>query len=337
MADSKNDDLIPIPEPYSRRRLNALYREIPLPDTHSRMLRKYFNAMANLYGIIPLRKAFEIIQEQNRNRFTEEELLAFAEIARHEEEDYYILGLDELYTDGKPGDPLDREIIDVFLLDGDISAYHETLRSQRGKPYYIPPKKELLKYDDMLYCEPTPEYEAFVAALRSKTGNSDLNQAVLADFIMKMRIASTSLSGVMDEVNRLGVRFNDNADVNRFLSVYNDFQNNCRMQCNRGHTPREIMEMVPPEERIPKSLSFGPNIRKALTDGTMDAEELKASWLWITSPARSCVLICSAKLRRSPAARRPNRRISRKSAAMIPAPAVAARNTRSAAGGNTKG
>ena len=141
MADSKNDDLIPIPEPYSRRRLNALYREIPLPDTHSRMLRKYFNAMANLYGIIPLRKAFEIIQEQNRNRFTEEELLAFAEIARHEEEDYYILGLDELYTDGKPGDPLDREIIDVFLLDGDISAYHETLRSQRGKPYYIPPKK----------------------------------------------------------------------------------------------------------------------------------------------------------------------------------------------------
>ena len=275
MADSKNDDLIPIPEPYSRRRLNALYREIPLPDTHSRMLRKYFNAMANLYGIIPLRKAFEIIQEQNRNRFTEEELLAFAEIARHEEEDYYILGLDELYTDGKPGDPLDREIIDVFLLDGDISAYHETLRSQRGKPYYIPPKKELLKYDDMLYCEPTPEYEAFVAALRSKTGNSDLNQAVLADFIMKMRIASTSLSGVMDEVNRLGVRFNDNADVNRFLSVYNDFQNNCRMQCNRGHTPREIMEMVPPEERIPKSLSFGPNIRKALTDWTMDAEELR--------------------------------------------------------------
>ena len=51
MADSKNDDLIPIPEPYSRRRLNALYREIPLPDTHSRMLRKYFNAMAICMGL----------------------------------------------------------------------------------------------------------------------------------------------------------------------------------------------------------------------------------------------------------------------------------------------
>ena len=84
MTDKKNDGYILFPEAYSRRRLNILYREIPLPDTVSRMLRKYFNAMANLYGIIPLRKVFEIIQEQNHNPITEEELLSFAEIARHE-------------------------------------------------------------------------------------------------------------------------------------------------------------------------------------------------------------------------------------------------------------
>ena len=52
---------IDFPEPYKRRELNAKYREIPLKDTTSRQLRKYFNAMANLYGIIPLRKAYEII------------------------------------------------------------------------------------------------------------------------------------------------------------------------------------------------------------------------------------------------------------------------------------
>lgn len=44
---------IPMPEEYARRKLNALYREIPLKDTTSRLLRKYFNAAANLYGIIP--------------------------------------------------------------------------------------------------------------------------------------------------------------------------------------------------------------------------------------------------------------------------------------------
>lgn len=275
MADSKNDDLIPFPEIYSRRRLNALYRETPLPDTVSRMLRKYFSAMANLYGIIPLRKAFEIIQEQNRNRFTEEELLAFAEIARHEDEGYYILGLDELYMDGKPSDPLDREIIDIFLLDGGMSTYHEVLRSQHGKPYYVPPKTELLKYDDMLYSEPTPEYETFMTVLRKKIGNTSFDRAVFANFIMKMRVGILPFSDVMDEVNQLGFPFDDEADVNRFLSAYNNFHNNCRMQCNQGHTPSEIAEMIPPEERIPKSLSLGPNIRKALADGTMDAEELR--------------------------------------------------------------
>ena len=31
---------IPIPEEYGRRKLNALYREIPLKDTTSRLLRK---------------------------------------------------------------------------------------------------------------------------------------------------------------------------------------------------------------------------------------------------------------------------------------------------------
>ena len=102
---------IDFPEPYKRRELNAKYREIPLKDTTSRQLRKYFNAMANLYGIIPLRKAYEIISSQSPKLVTRDEFLAFSEIARHECEDYYILGLDELYVDGKLKDVLDREII----------------------------------------------------------------------------------------------------------------------------------------------------------------------------------------------------------------------------------
>ena len=91
---------IPMPEIYGRRKLNALYREIPLKDATSRLLRKYFNAAANLYGIIPLHKLYGIIASQNKSLVTREEFLAFAEIARHECEDYYILGKSELYYDG---------------------------------------------------------------------------------------------------------------------------------------------------------------------------------------------------------------------------------------------
>lgn len=40
--------------------------------------------MANLYGIIPLRKAYEIISSQSPKLVTRDEFLAFSEIARHE-------------------------------------------------------------------------------------------------------------------------------------------------------------------------------------------------------------------------------------------------------------
>ena len=71
---------IDFPEPYKRRELNAKYREIPLKDTTSRQLRKYFNAMANLYGIIPLRKAYEIISSQSPKLVTRDEFLAFRKL-----------------------------------------------------------------------------------------------------------------------------------------------------------------------------------------------------------------------------------------------------------------
>ena len=63
------EQYIELPEEYTRRELNARYREIPLKDTTSRLLRKYF-------------KAKEIIFSLSPKLVTEEEFLSFAEIAR---------------------------------------------------------------------------------------------------------------------------------------------------------------------------------------------------------------------------------------------------------------
>ena len=131
MKKNTDDTYIDIPETYSRRKLNAMYREIPLKDTTSRLLRKYFNAMANLYGVIPLRKAWELVSK--------EEFFTFAEIARHECEDYCIMKDDELYLDGKPTGRLDWKIIDISLLYDEDDALHEVEVCQQGKDYFIPP------------------------------------------------------------------------------------------------------------------------------------------------------------------------------------------------------
>lgn len=50
-----------IPEMYTRRQLNTMYRSVSLKDPVFRLLRKYFSAASNLYGVIPLRKLYEII------------------------------------------------------------------------------------------------------------------------------------------------------------------------------------------------------------------------------------------------------------------------------------
>lgn len=287
---SKNNDAgpdyVPLPETYTRRQLNTLYREIPLKDTTSRLLRKYFNALGNLYGIISLKKAYEIISEQNPSLISEQDFIAFAEIARHECEDYYILGAEDIYTNKAPVEPMRREIIDILLMTDDTSRYTQLREIQRGKPYYIPQKKELLQYDDALHCEESPsatELKKFIEAkLRLKDQKAE---DVFQGLIYNARCLGAGFQDLMQHLEKLGIRFRSAGDVQKFAALYQDFHNNTRMQCNRGYTPNEMTAMQPPEQRIPRSMSFGPNLRGAIASGSMKAQELREGVLAMELPS----------------------------------------------------
>ena len=269
------EQYIELPEEYTRRELNARYREIPLKDTTSRLLRKYFNAMANLYGIIPLHKAKEIIFSLSPKLVTEEEFLAFAEIARHECDDYYILGDDELYSDVRHTKPLDREIISAVLMAESIDCVIEIKRNQQGKPYYVPDKNHLLEYVDPCYCEDTPEMRKLRAFLKGNCDMSDEREAVVFEELLRgARLAAIQLADVLEYLDNLGVRLKSQRDVERFTALYNAFHNTTRMPCNRGYTPDEMMRVMPPKEGF-KSLSLGPNIKKYLQTGEMDIEDFR--------------------------------------------------------------
>ena len=284
---SKNNDAeyVNIPESYTRRQLNALYREIPLKDTTSRLLRKYFNSMANLYGIIPLKKAYEIISGQNPTLVTEQEFLAFAEIARHECEDYYILGAEDLYTNRAPVEPMCREIIDILLVADDMGQYAQVKEIQRGKPYYIPPKKEFLLYDDALYCEETPATTALKKFLATGLRlNEQKDEEVFQGLLYNARCVGAGFQDLMQRLEKLGIRFRSAGDVQKFAELYQEFHNNTRMQGNRGYTPNETAAMQPLEQRIPRSMSFGPNLRNTLASGSMSAVELREGVLAMNLP-----------------------------------------------------
>ncbi len=281
------EQYIELPEEYTRRELNARYREIPLKDTTSRLLRKYFNAMANLYGIIPLHKAKEIIFSLSPKLVTEEEFLAFAEIARHECEDYYIMGDDEIYSDVGRTKPLDREIISAVLIAESIDCVIEIKRNQQGKPYYVPDRNHLLEYVDPCYCEDTPEMRKLRAFLKGNCDMSDEREAVVFEELLRgARLAAIQLADVFEYLDNLGVRLKSQRDVESFTALYNAFHNTTRMPCNRGYTPDEMMRVMPPKEGF-KSLSLGPNIKKYLQTGEMDIEDFRKQILTMELPSEA--------------------------------------------------
>lgn len=231
--------------------------------------------MANLYGIIPLHKAKEIIFTLSPKLVTEDEFLAFAEIARHECEDYYILGGDELYTDVRHTKPLDREIIDVALIGESVELFMETKRSQQDKPYYVPDKKHLLEYDDPFYCEDTPEKLKLRAFLKERCNLSDERKSIVFEALLYgARSITVQTTDVFEHLEKMRVRLKSQRDVEQLAALYSAFHNSTRMPCNRGYTPDEMMQMTPPEKRF-KSLSLGPNIRKSLQTGEMDIDDFR--------------------------------------------------------------
>ena len=277
------------PEIYDRRHLNALYRAIPLTDNKSRLLRKYFNAMANLYGIITLREALAVIRHFSpRTPLTDEEFLAFAEIARHECEEYWILGLEELYIDAPVSDPLDREIIHLLLFDSEDDRYHATLRNQEGKPLYLPESKEaLLAYDRLFDIDPTPQQKAFSDFLRARMP-SDWSAAerrhVLYDIFDMLRIDvdTNSLVSFMDD---LAIHVMNEKDVEHFAELYMDCVNNTRLFANRGYTPHELAAMRPADYyEQPQTVSIGPHMRAMLASGDMTVEDLRQEFLTVDLP-----------------------------------------------------
>ena len=85
-------------------------------------------------------------------------------------------------------------------------------------------------------------------------------------------------------LEELGLSLENRSDFEQLAKLYQQFHNATRMRCNRGYTPHELFQMYPPDERMPKSLSFGPNILRSIAEGTMKADELRKGVLAMDLP-----------------------------------------------------
>ena len=238
-----------IAETYTRRQLNAMYRAVPLKDSVFRLLRKYFSAASNLYGVIPLRKLYEIIESQNPGIVSRAEFIAFSQIAKHEREGYFILSEGDLFKCGKYTPLLDYEVIDTTLLDIDIFHYIFLKKFQYGKPYYIPEKKDFLSYADPFYSDISKETDDLRGYLTNQLHlDEKLEKEVYEILFFGSKCLSVTFDTILEKMENLGVVIEKQAEKAQLQSLYEEFHHQCRLQSHRGYTPSEISAMKMPAD-----------------------------------------------------------------------------------------
>ena len=274
------DEKLILPELYSQEQLTEQYNALALQTETLELLHKYFDAYTYLYGIIPLRKAMKIYNQQNPP--IEEQIFAqFTNIVRHEDHLYAILGPHDLYADSIQEDaPLDREIIEVSLLE-DIDSYDEMKAAQDGKPYFIPSKVELLRYEDEFYYEKNASFIALRDFLRDHMKLSNKRADDIADELqLHASFAEFDIQYIMDDMKRMGLVFQGFEDLNTFMALFTEMSNNTRMAMNRGYKPNELRAKSGP----PREIRLGPGIAEAVRRGDMKIDELRKGALRMNFP-----------------------------------------------------
>lgn len=166
------------PECYTDRRLERLYRKIPVDAPTEALLLRAFRAAANLYGVIALKDFLPIFEDLFPGVVSEKAFYAFAKVARHDLREtfelhpiFYVLGAEEIWGDRMVSTVRDRYIVSgaLFYADGDALADGMARYGGIDLPFTRLPKDDFLAYADPRHVEPTPEGERLAARLMDET------------------------------------------------------------------------------------------------------------------------------------------------------------------------
>ena len=232
-GDPEEDGL---PEILPQDVIQSLYHSLPIPMATVECIHRYFEAAARLYGVIPVSRLLELYNSQNEP-VEQEVFFLMAEIIRHEQNLFSILGPEDLEQHTEPN-PLNWDVIDDHLLLNDPEDYPKLVRSQGDKPYRILPKEEFLRYADPDYCPTTPQSMAMRQYLHAR-GDLPWPDDVWSG-IQTMIEIDFSLADVIACCESEGLTFNRKHDIGEFAALFQELNNHTRKQVNRGYTPAEL-------------------------------------------------------------------------------------------------
>ncbi len=207
--------------------------------------KKLFYAFANLYGMIPIRKIYEILTDNYGMDISEKSFLDLCEYFRYEQKScFYIFGKEEYYQeDTSPAsEPMDRLLaFDSFVEFDD--AYELVLSLKEGKPWYVPPIEELEKYEDDLYFEKTKAFDSVIGFLKDEFKLDFIDsESKIYDAFFSLKLEDHNFDNFLDELQQSGLDLTFER-VQKLAPYYTELNNNTRMQANNGYTPAETEKL----------------------------------------------------------------------------------------------
>lgn len=208
------------------------------------LLKRYFDAMANFYQLIPLKKAFEIINAQNGDSFSEEAFLTFAQLAKAEEMEYCYAIIDKsnFYRNIPECQIMEKDLAHEAIIMFDDN-YDKLLKAKEGKSYYVPSKDELLKYANEYYIPESEQNDAMEEFIKKHvSGNPENILSLMLEFSYSAKNGETPL----EAVDNIGKMYNIKHFVrnyDEFEALYINFFNNTRNPFLNGYTPAEYLRL----------------------------------------------------------------------------------------------
>lgn len=235
----KSVDEYGFPKTFTPSVLSKIRKQLRISQDVFQSIHSYFDAACNLYARISLRKLFEIYNDQN-SPVSQEDFLEAAYVIAHEPNHYAILQRNIFHEELPLSDPMDQELIAEYLYILGDDEYDELEQAQEGKPWYIPSREEFLKYADDYYHEEAPQLLALTNFLQNTQRKLHCPPQEIADEVEGLLGTDATLADIVDDVHRLGVRFQDQQDYEMFVKLCLNLSHHTQRHIHRGHTPAEL-------------------------------------------------------------------------------------------------
>ena len=194
----------------------------------NKIILDYCIALVNLYGIVSLDRVVDTYNMQNERSICTEELEATVnEYENYLRDNLVIAENNELIA------------MEIKMLDD----FDKEKGYKGNKPYYIPERKDLLRYSDYTYFERTKSYYDLVEFLEDLFKDRYKAEELAND----IRIFLKSVDGIVNlgyffEENDLMIK--DSKDAEQLMELIKGLADNTRLWSNNGYTPREMEKML---------------------------------------------------------------------------------------------